>query len=289
MSTKIKNENRNASISLIRCLAMIFIVTCHLFQFYDNELAWWFNVGVQIFFSISGFLYGNKKIDDAIGFVLNNFKKILIPYFSFLFPCIVLYFIFAKDHISIFLALKSILCSGTIAGIGHLWFISYILFCYTITPFLYILVDKIKEIKIVYVLIMFVMFLLIGQVLFYTYNSYFLFSRVCCYIIGYFLAFILKQYGTMIFKRIAWWVILGAIIINLFRIFIKYYLKQTFFGFSFFEQYAHVLLGVSIFLVIYIFLKNVEYNSILVLSDKYSYYIYIVHQLLILSPFSLMT
>ena len=141
----------------------------------------------------------------------------------------------------------------------------------------------------VYVLILFVVVLLIGQVVFYAYNSYFLFSRISCYIIGYFLAFILKQYGSIIFKRITWVFVIGAITCNLFRIFVKYYLKQTFLGFSFFEQYAHVLLGVSIFLILYVFLKSVRYNSFLAVTDKYSYYIYIVHQLLILSPFSLMT
>ena len=234
-------------------------------------------------------MYGNKKIEDSIGFVLKNLKKILIPYFSFLFPCIILYFIFAREYISLISALKAILCSGVIDGIGHLWFISYILFCYIITPLLYKFVDKIKGLKCVYVLIMFVMVLFIGQVVFYAYNSYFRFSRISCYIIGYFLAFILKQYGSIILKRIAWVFVIGAIICNLFRIFVKYSLKQTFLGFSFFEQYAHVLLGISIFLIIYIFLKNVKYNNLLSVSDKYSYYIYIVHQLLILSPFSLMT
>lgn len=289
MLTKTKIENRNSSISLIRCVAMMFIVTCHFFQFYNNELAWWFNVGVQMFFCISGFLYGNKKIDDSIGFVLKNYKKILIPYFSFLIPCIILYFVFAREYISIFSALKAVLCSGVVDGIGHLWFISYILFCYIITPFLYKFVNKIKEWKCVHVLIMFVMVLLGGQVVFLAYNSYFLFSRISCYIIGYFLAFILKQYGSIIFKRITWVFVIGAIICNLFRIFVKYYLKQTFFGFSFFEQYAHVLLGISIFLILYVFLKSVRYNRFLAVTDKYSYYIYIVHQLLILSPFSLMT
>ncbi|MBR5808802.1 MAG: acyltransferase family protein, partial [Clostridia bacterium] len=220
-----KKQTFNSTISLIRCIAMVFIVTCHFFQFYGNELAWWFNVGVQMFFCVSGFLYGNKEIDDSIGFVLKNFKKILIPYFTFLFPCIILYFVFAKEYISVFSALKAVACSGVIKGIGHLWFISYILFCYIITPFLYNFVDEIKELKCIYVLIVFVIVLLVGQVAFFAYDSYFLFSRISCYIIGYFLAFILKQYGSIIFKRIACVFAIGAIICNLFRIFVKYFLK----------------------------------------------------------------
>ena len=62
--TVVKSE-KNYAISLLRFIAMIFIVICHFFQYYNLELAWWFNVGVQIFLCISGFLYGNKKITNS--------------------------------------------------------------------------------------------------------------------------------------------------------------------------------------------------------------------------------
>ena len=55
-----RREEKNASISLIRMVAMSFIIICHIFQTYGNELAWWFNVGVQIFLIISGYLYCSK-------------------------------------------------------------------------------------------------------------------------------------------------------------------------------------------------------------------------------------
>lgn len=52
-------------ISFCRYIAMNFIVACHVLQYYDNELAWWFNCGVQIFICISGFLYGQRRIDNC--------------------------------------------------------------------------------------------------------------------------------------------------------------------------------------------------------------------------------
>ena len=82
----ITKQRKNYSISLLRLIAMLFIVLCHFFQYYDVELAWWFNVGVQMFFCISGFLYANKKIDSAIDFITRNLQKILIPYFCFFNP-----------------------------------------------------------------------------------------------------------------------------------------------------------------------------------------------------------
>lgn len=63
-----KLGQRQASISMVRFIAMILIVVCHMFQYYDHELCHWFNVGVQVFFVISGFLYGTKEIDNPITF-----------------------------------------------------------------------------------------------------------------------------------------------------------------------------------------------------------------------------
>jgi peptidoglycan/LPS O-acetylase OafA/YrhL len=72
---------RNSVISLIRLLSMLMIISCHIMQYYDLELAWWFNVGVQIFLCISGFLYGQKNIDNVTDFYNKRLKKILIPYY----------------------------------------------------------------------------------------------------------------------------------------------------------------------------------------------------------------
>ena len=45
-------------------------------QYLNIELAWWFNVGVQLFFVISGFLYGGKTItDQALKIETLFFKK----------------------------------------------------------------------------------------------------------------------------------------------------------------------------------------------------------------------
>ena len=63
-------------ISFCRYIAMNFIVACHVLQYYDNELAWWFNCGVQIFICISGFLYGQRRIDNGYSFIKRRFIKI---------------------------------------------------------------------------------------------------------------------------------------------------------------------------------------------------------------------
>ena len=55
--------------------------------------------------------------------------------------------------------------------------------------------------------------------------------------------------------------------------------------------YSHVLLGCSLFIMLYKSLnkiKLVTYNGVLNFFDKYSYFIYLTHQIFILREFSIM-
>lgn len=58
-----------AVISLTRVLAMWSIIACHICRYYGSECANWLNVGVRLFFIISGFLYGNRVIDEPIRWI----------------------------------------------------------------------------------------------------------------------------------------------------------------------------------------------------------------------------
>ena len=75
---------------------------------------------------------------------------------------------------------------------------------------------------------------------------------------------------------------------NAIRILAKYVLKTDFTGFGQFEKYAHVMLGVMIFLVLYRLFRNAKRNIVVELSDKYSYYVYLVHHIFILGPFTIL-
>lgn len=285
----ITKRQKNYSISLLRFIAMLFIVSCHFFQYYGMELAWWFNVGVQMFFCISGFLYANKKIDSAIDFISKNLQKILIPYYCFLIPTIVIYFVFARDAITIRSVISSLLARGVIDGIGHLWFIAYILFCYFITPYLQALAEKIRKTKWYVFCLLFFGLVVCGQVFFLAFNSYFVFDKIFCYLFGYFAAVFLQEYKEKIYKPLILILTAVTILLNGFRIYCAYIGNFRFTGFSFFSDYAHAFLGISIVLFSLLFIKIKKKNMILDLSDKYSFYVYLVHQLFILSPFALLT
>lgn len=285
----ITKRQKNYCISLLRLIGTSFIVLCHFFQYYDVELAWWFNVGVQMFFCISGFLYANKKIDSAIDFISGNLQKILIPYLCFLIPTIAIYFIFAGDTITVSSAVSALLTSDVIEGIGHLWFIPYILFCYLITPYLQALAEKLRKTKWYVFCISFFALIVCGEIFFHAFDSYFVFNRIFCYLFGYFASVFLQEYGEKLYKILVCILTTTTLLLNCFRIYCKYINHFSFKGFSVFEGYSHALLGISIILFFLLFIKIKKTKKILELSDKYSFHIYLVHQLFILSPFSLLT
>lgn len=73
-------ERERVALTYIRVLAMVSIVVCHLFQGFGlYHYSSVFNVGVQVFLILSGFLYGSKIVSDWKGFLLGRIKKLYLP------------------------------------------------------------------------------------------------------------------------------------------------------------------------------------------------------------------
>ena len=78
-------KNRYVDISIIRAIAMVCIIMCHIFQFYNLSIAWWLNIGVEVFLFMSGYLYGLKRIERPLKWIKHNLKKILLDYWVYFF------------------------------------------------------------------------------------------------------------------------------------------------------------------------------------------------------------
>ena len=278
------------SISAIRLFAMVCIIACHFCQYYELEAAWWLNVGVQIFFIISGFLYGNKIIGEPIEWIIKQVKKILIPYYLFLFFAIVGYAIVAPEMLEIENVMSAILTVGQIKGISHLWFVSNILFCYLITPYLAALRDYLNNKSLQHtLLVLFCVFGIYSLIGILT-NDYFRPGRIDCYILGYYTAVLCKRYGQKVLRWSMGLSLIPCICSNVVYCYFRYTKCLQMEGvFSHLTDYSHLFLGFTITLALMILLQNIRYRNILRISDKYSYEIYLVHQLFILSPLSLIT
>lgn len=286
-------QRRDVSISIARCMAMLMILSCHMFSYYKLELALWLNVGVQVFFVISGFLYGTKDLSSPIEFIKRSFNKILVPYWLFLVIAIAAYYLFCPQELSMISIIRAFSCSGTIKGLGHLWFVGYILFCYFLTPYLFWLrkyTEKQTTKKVIYTYsFLFILIQLVG----FLFNSFFDPDRVSCYVVGFFLADLFRRLSLNQSICLKWLLFFVALFMNVGEIYIKYISNVEFMGwqtvvFKALCRYSHMFLGIAIFILFYGHFKFMRYNDLLRYSDKYSYPVYLVHQLFILSPLSLM-
>ena len=130
---------RDFSISFIRVCAMWFIVICHVANYFGlNALAQFFNVGIPIFFIISGYLYGDKEIKQPGFWLYKRYIRLEVPALIWLFIICVSAFLrnqkLPELHECIFLlldlqGLKFIFSTIKDLFIGP-WFFTNIMCCY---------------------------------------------------------------------------------------------------------------------------------------------------------------
>ena len=287
-------NNKNYTISIIRLISMLMIITCHILQGLNNKWAFWINVGVQIFFFISGFLYGKKDIDDIKSFYIKKIKKILIPYIFVLAISLLLEAKLLNNHYTFHQILGGFLGYGAFIGnisiLSHTWFVSYILLCYLIIP---ILQNIFKNKKFNENIALF--FLIV--ILIHLFQKYGVVNIEATwinnFIIGYFYSKSCKtkndQKKFEVFLLVLFLIIIPLAIIYQENIPIS--LPDFLSSHSnIIINYGHVMLGSVLFIILYkIFNKlKIKNNIVLSFSDKYSYYIYLVHQIFILNSFSVL-
>lgn len=137
-------SNELYSVCYLRCFSMFLIVLCHLAQkssnVYIQMSSQFLNVGVSIFFIISGYLFGLRKIEiEYKKWYLKRIIRILPSFYLFLIILFCIYLILKKDirltsWIIYLFDLQAFL--GYVRGAEHLWFLSIIAICYFITPIL---------------------------------------------------------------------------------------------------------------------------------------------------------
>lgn len=290
---------KNYSISIIRSIAVCMIVSCHIFQGLNVELAYWMNVGVQIFLCMSGYLYGKKDIKDIKKWYIRQYLKIMIPVWVIL-TCLLIILSFCHNES---ISLSSVVFSylgvagfQTLPELTHTWFITYILFCYLITPLLerIDIISGVSEWKFLFYLASIIICL---EVLYMGKIVSVMPQYVAVYIIGYYLSHNEKIKG--IYVRKIYIKLFGILTVVLFpiRLLIQYGNLKIENGYwnilrGQIIDWHHLLIGISLFIFLLSFIENrkIESNSIKAVNylDKYSYYIYLVHQIFILNTFSLL-
>lgn len=264
-------------------------------QYYNCELAWWFNVGVQMFLCLSGYLYGRKTIDDEMSFYKKQFIKILVPYYIVVVGAVIAQILFARDEISIAHIVKALLCYDTLSGGEHLWFVPTILFCYILAP----LFDKLnncifeKKYSLLYCLISFVLLSIVVKL----FVPYFNPAWIACFYLGHVLG--KNEIRCRISPKLCKGMIyVGALFLVSIQIVISYILSLELRGtirtlFVIMFDYGHAFGGISIVLILLDVFRTRNIPNVIMkpmmFFDSISYEGYLVHQFFILGTFSLLT
>ena len=289
------NTSRDPAISIIRVLAFLSIITCHIMQYYDCEFAWWFNVGVQVFLCLSGYLYGRKSVDNELSFYKKQFIKILVPYYIVLIIAIIAQVIFVRNEISVARIVKALLCYGTLNGGEHLWFVPTILFCYLLTPLFDKINDRIftKKYPLFYCLTAFVILSIIIKLFIPYFNP----AWIVCFYLGHVFGKNENKKGInpILCKGL---ICMGTVCLVSIQIVVMYLMKLEFTGamrtlFIIMCDYGHTFLGISIVLILIDVFRgrNIPHFIMkpIAFLDSISYEGYLVHQFFILGAFSLLT
>lgn len=291
------------SFSFIRFIAMIFIILSHFTQYFNNFFFLILNIGVQLFFILSGLLYGSKQIDNFKDWFKKRFNKIILPYYLYVIIAFALLLIFGESFSILsdiwkYLLLIQGFFSSTIL-LGNLWFITFIVICYLIVPLLQ-KYDFSKEKGIIFYLklfgILFLLLVLENLTLFYK-----LTSNLFCFIGAYYIArryiynrkelpkyhFVFKLLNLILFPIV---LIIFAFLQTVDLQGLPYYMM-----FLIARQLSPFIFSISLFsFLTYIFdsiynkKRERYFNKILTFSDSNSYYIYLTHHLFVLTSLSLL-
>lgn len=281
------NYNQSISISIIRICSTISIVLCHLFQSLEINLAWWLNIGVQIFLFMSGFLSSYSQ-EKGFKFLQKKLTRIYASYWIFLI--IVLPFYFFVQDISIyqiiiyFFGLQGFFINYRINGLGHLWFITVIVLSYLIASVFQSYKEKIINLKKIYFILILI---LIFFILKFIFLSKFYVPWVYTFILGYFLAL---KFNFNFTKKLSDGFTFIILILFLLRLGIENNLIKTFSIFDYdIITLSKMLTGCGIFITLYYYLSKSSFSKSSLVNnlELYSYEIYLTHHIFILGYFSL--
>ena len=291
---------KDYGLSVARLIATLFIITCHIMQVEKMTLALWFNVGVQMFLYMSGYLYGRYRDIDPAGFMYARLKRLLIGFYVFSIPFSVILLatkVYPIGWVDIvhFLTFSNFNFAD---GIGHLWFVPCIIVCYMMLTLLISILNKMDAIKSDAVYIAASIALMLGvEFIFQLFirNEMMKSPWINCFVVGVVLRRI-SESDRRLKDYIGYVILFGCLVMNAAQIVMTYVLALEFESYKLFLfdricDYAHMLLGIVLVEIIRRLFANIgsdKVKSFLDTTDRLSYSVYLVHFVLIKGAFSLL-
>lgn len=290
----ISNMKKDVSIQIIRIIATVFIILCHLCNEFNNNYISLFgqflNVGVFIFFFISGYLYGAKNIKNNKKWLASRLKTIIIPYYIFLFFLIIFNYIAngTFEYRSVFVYILNIqnFVNTSINGAGHLWFISVIMLCYC----LLLILNKYKTIVLSKFSVISIISISIASFVGIFSKTYGLLGfYLYCFYLGYAFKNNNKMINVGCYKFAIMFIISIAV-----RIIFKKMIDNTLFYETAITAITHITIAICLFYIFYKILSDIKFKNHLFIKnvnffDELSYYIFLTHYMFIVGPIRLIS
>lgn len=281
------NFNRQTDfVTWLRAFAVISILLCHYVQesanAYIQMSAQLFNIGVNIFFLISGFCFGLQgEIKDTFNWYKKRLKRIYIPLWIFLIFLMLTYIVLRLKFnignlLTCFLGIQG--AKVGVLGADHTWFITVILLCYLVTP----LIAKQEWKKGWFFLgLLPIVFAFVPNPSVYT-----LLDPVCFYVLAYFIGRKYKGNDTTLQKAV---ISFGIMVISFTARFgVKILADGTIWYERIAVTYTQYIAAFAIFVIFSFIFKNVKVGKLCKGFCKISFEVYLCHYMFVVGPVSLM-
>lgn len=290
MGTK---RTRELELDFVRVISMVMVIFCHMSAEAGMKWGEYFNVGVMIFMFMSGYLsYQTYQAEYARRWISGRFKRILPEYYIFLILYVIItVMIFDAGYsakqvfVNLFL-LQGLFTESSLPNILHLWFVTYIMICYILTPFAVRLVKKYDRNR----LFVLVLVLQIAVIPLRAVGITIYFSRFVAFFSGLYLAMNQKDVCKEVqYKNVIKQMVIPVVLVNAIRFYLELSGLQeklpriSDMALGLIWQWAHMFLGVFLFHLLWWFghavlsrINRTGKGMVLGISSR-SYCVYIVH------------
>ena len=279
----------------IRIFAMASIVLCHLVPHHPNlyvqSSVQFFNIGVQIFFILSGFLLGQQgEIKFPMHWYKKRLKRIYLPWLLFVAVLAGIHLckgnsILTFDWLKLVLGLQG--ANVGVQGAGQTWFITSLIVCYLATPLLNACLTRFKPSAISIALLC-----LPVALAFLPMNLFTLLCPLCWFGIAYIIG---RTFDSLWLTPLNAWI---ALFIALLGFANRFVAKQIITSHSSAEMYSFLyeklcvnysmfLAAIGIMFVLAVILQNKPVRPFGKFLSDISYEVYLYHYMLCVGPISL--
>ena len=283
-------------ISWLRAFAMLCIILCHLTQHAPHAIvrdtAMFFNIGVELFFIISGFCFGlQQKINSPAKWYARRAKRILVPYELFLGVLALIYLakgmsFNAQNWLSCIFCYQG--AKVGVLGAEQTWFMTTMMLCYLITPLFSAFWSRLGSVKAVRIVTLILCIFILPLSLFlFKSDSYFTIGhQIGFYLMAYIIG---RDYRRINLSKKQIPVFISMIIVGAaLRIAGKIYLDNTVVYNRLIVGYTHKLIAFGIFFLSAIVFANIKPIKLVNGICSISFEVYLCHYMFVLGPLPLM-